>query len=314
MNSAGTRYSAPANLYVRVRRVPPRFIILPTNQEVILGGSVNLTCVAVGSPMPYVKWMEGGEDLTKEEEMPMGRNVLEVTNIRESANYTCMALSSLGIIEVTAQVTVKVSYQALTGEDTERHEVAGIGAEATSYVLEGLEKWTEYQVWVRAHTDVRPGPESAPVRMRTKEDVPGAPPRKLEVEAVNSTAIRVTWKPPLQVKQHGQIRGYQVIFSRLENGEPRGQPNIMDVALPEAQCPAMSGEHEAAVFDVPCVSTSHNWDHKSLCFTKLVGDKDPSTGRWYYIVVVPVSQSMRRWNNPDEMHLDEVSASRWLIG
>lgn len=65
--------------------------------------------------------------------------------------------------------------------------------------------------------------------------VPGAPPRKLEVEAVNSTAIRVTWRPPLQGKQHGQIRGYQVIFSRLENGEPRGQPNIMDVALPEAQ-------------------------------------------------------------------------------
>ena len=65
--------------------------------------------------------------------------------------------------------------------------------------------------------------------------VPGAPPRKLEVEAINSTAIRVTWKPPLQGKQHGQIRGYQVIFSQLENGEPRGQPNIMDVALPEAQ-------------------------------------------------------------------------------
>lgn len=65
--------------------------------------------------------------------------------------------------------------------------------------------------------------------------MPGAPPRKLEVEAINSTAIRVTWKPPLQGKQHGQIRGYQVIFSRLENGEPRGQPNIMDVALPEAQ-------------------------------------------------------------------------------
>lgn len=65
--------------------------------------------------------------------------------------------------------------------------------------------------------------------------VPGAPPRKLEAEALNSTAIRVTWKPPLQIKQHGQIRGYQVIYSRLENGEPRGQPNIMDVALPEAQ-------------------------------------------------------------------------------
>lgn len=71
------------------------------------GGSVNLTCVAVGSPMPYVKWMTGQVELTKEEEMPLGRNVLEVTNIRESANYSCVAISSLGMIEATAQVTVK---------------------------------------------------------------------------------------------------------------------------------------------------------------------------------------------------------------
>ena len=69
-----------------------------------------------------------------------------------------------------AIVRYTVSYQALAGEDTERHEVTGIGADATSYVLVGLEKWTEYQVWVRAHTDVGPGPESAPVKMKTKED------------------------------------------------------------------------------------------------------------------------------------------------
>ncbi|XP_047662498.1 receptor-type tyrosine-protein phosphatase F isoform X7 [Tachysurus fulvidraco] len=581
-NSAGTRYSAPANLYVRepredqreVRRVPPRFSIPPSDQEVMPGGSTNLTCVAVGAPMPYVKWMTGETELTKEEEMPVGRNVLELTNIRKSANYTCVAMSSLGMIEATAQVTVKalpkpptsltvtettatsvtltwdsgnpepvsyymiqyrskasdssyqevdgvattrysigglspyseyefrimavnnigrgppsdavetrtseqapsspplhvqarmlssstmlvqweppeepngqirgyriyyttdpdmqlsawlkhntddsrlttisglttnvtyslrvlgftsvgdgppsdvlqvktqqgvpaqpsgfeaeaeldtrimlkwllpvqepitkyelhyweagsdnklsvtfnpagsyaveglkpdtlymfslaarsemglgvftkpieartaqstpsappqdvqvlslsstsikvswvpppaasrhgaivrytVSYQAVNGEDTERHEVTDIGADATSVVLEGLGKWTEYVVRVRAHTDVGPGPESTAVRIRTNEDVPGAPPRKLEVEAINSTAIRVTWKPPLSVKQHGQIRGYQVIYSRLENGEPRGHPNIMDVALPEAQWSIEdSTEYEAVI-------------------------------------------------------------------
>ncbi|XP_055769828.1 receptor-type tyrosine-protein phosphatase F-like isoform X2 [Salvelinus fontinalis] len=561
VNSAGTRYSAPANLYVRVRRVPPRFSIPPTNHEVMPGGSVNLTCVAVGAPMPYVKWMMGVEELTKEEEMPIGRNVLEVTNILQSANYSCVAISSLGMIETTAQITVKalpkpptslivtettatsvtltwdsgnpepvsyyviqyrakvsdnsfqevdgvattrysigglspyseyefrvmavnnigrgppsslvdtrtseqapsspplavqarmlsastmlvqweppeepngqirgyrvyyssdlraplsgwqkhntddsrlttisglttdityslrvlgftsvgdgppsdvlqvktqqgvpaqpssfnaeaeldtrimlswlwpvqdqitkyelmyweansgnklhvtfppagsyaveglkpdtlymfslaarselglgvytqpieartaqstpsappqevhllslsstsikvswvappaasrhgdivrysLAYQAATGEDLERHKVSGIRADVSSYILEGLEKWTEYQVWVRAHTDVGPGPESPAVRIRTKEDVPGAPPRKVEADVLNSTALRVTWKPPLQVKQHGQIRGYQVVYSRLENGEPRGQPNIMDVSLPEAQ-------------------------------------------------------------------------------
>lgn len=77
-----------------------------------------------------------------------------------------------------AIVRYTVSYQALAGEDTERHEVTGIGADATSYVLEGLEKWTEYQVWVRAHTDVGPGPESSPVKMRTKEDGRLTPPLK----------------------------------------------------------------------------------------------------------------------------------------
>ncbi|KAG7259862.1 hypothetical protein CRUP_016168 [Coryphaenoides rupestris] len=69
-----------------------------------------------------------------------------------------------------AIVRYSISYQAPVGEDTDRHEVSGVSADATSYVLDNLEKWTEYQVWVRAHTDVGPGPESASVRIKTKED------------------------------------------------------------------------------------------------------------------------------------------------
>lgn len=34
--------------------------------------------------------------------------------------------------------------------------------------------------------------------------------------------------------------------------------------------------------------------------------------RCYYIVVVPVSQSTRRWKNPDEMELDEVTSQTAL--
>uniref|UniRef100_A0A3Q2UAG7 Receptor-type tyrosine-protein phosphatase F n=1 Tax=Fundulus heteroclitus TaxID=8078 RepID=A0A3Q2UAG7_FUNHE len=472
MNSAGTRYSAPANLYVRVRRVPPRFSIPPTNQEVMPGGSVNLTCVAVGSPMPYVKWTLGQEELTKEEEMPLGRNVLEVTNIRESANYTCVAISSLGMIEATAQVTVKalpkpptsltvtettatsvtltwdsgnpepvsyymIQYRAKTSDNgfqevegvaTTRYSIGGLSpyseyefrvmavnnigrgppsdpvetrtgeqapsspplhvqarmlsastmlvqweppeepngqirgyrvyyssnmvdplsawqkhntddsslttisgltpdityslrvlgftsvgdgppsdilqvktqqgvpaqpssfeAEAEldtrisltwlwpvqdqitkyelqyweagtdskkhvtfnpagSYAVDGLKPDTMYYFSLAARSEMGLGVYTQPIQARTAQSMPGAPPRKLEVEAINSTAIRVTWKPPVQVKQHGQIRGYQVIFSRLENGEPRGQPNIMDVALPEAQWNIEeSTEHEAVI-------------------------------------------------------------------
>ncbi|XP_031720937.1 receptor-type tyrosine-protein phosphatase F isoform X15 [Anarrhichthys ocellatus] len=472
MNSAGTRYSSPANLYVRVRRVPPRFSIPPTNQEVMPGGSVNLTCVAVGSPMPYVKWTMGQLELTKEEEMPLGRNVLEVTNIRESGNYTCVAISSLGMIEATAQVTVKalpkpptslivtettatsvtltwdsgnpepvsyymIQYRAKTSDNgfqevegvaTTRYSIGGLSpyseyefrvmavnnigrgphsdpvetrtgeqapsspplhvqarmlsastmlvqweppeepngqirgyrvyyssdltaplsawqkhntddsslttisgltpdityslrvlgftsvgdgppsdilqvktqqgvpaqpssfeAEAEldsrimltwlwpvqdlitkyelqyweassenkihvtfnpagSYAVEGLKPDTLYRFSLAARSEMGLGVYTQPMEARTAQSMPGAPPRKLEVEAINSTAIRVTWKPPIQGKQHGQIRGYQVIFSRLENGEPRGHPNIMDVALPEAQWNIEeSTEHEAII-------------------------------------------------------------------
>lgn len=100
--------SAPLpSLPPTVRRVPPRFSIPPTDNEIMPGGSVNITCVAVGSPMPYVKWMLGAEDLTPEDDMPIGRNVLELTDVRQSANYTCVAMSTLGVIEAVAQITVK---------------------------------------------------------------------------------------------------------------------------------------------------------------------------------------------------------------
>ncbi|XP_059840008.1 receptor-type tyrosine-protein phosphatase F-like isoform X3 [Hypanus sabinus] len=560
-NSAGTRYSAPANLYVRVRRVPPRFSIPPTSHEVMPGGSVNLTCVAVGSPMPYVKWVNGAVELTPEEDMPVGRNVLELVNIKESGSYTCVAMSSLGVIEATAQITVKalpkpptmasvtettatsvtltwesgnmemipfyviqykpkssagpfqevdgvattrysigglspyseyefriiavnnigrgppseivetrtgeqapsspplkvqarmlsastmliqwkepeepngqirgyrvyyttepklslnmwnkhnlddshlttisglttgttysiqvlaftsmgngplsdiiqvktqqgvpaqpaefqaeaesdtsivlswvlrqqekilkyelmyseeidgkeehvifdpkssytveglkpdktyyfrlaarsehglgaftqiisaktmqstpsappqdvhgvaissssirvswrpppansrngvitkysIIYQAVDSENNKKHVLDNIEADATSSLVEGLEKWTEYQVWVMAHTNVGPGPKSTPVIIRTEEDVPSAPPRKVEAECVNSTAIKVTWKPPMTNKHHGHIRGYQITYVRMEKGEPQGHPVIKDVMLSEEQ-------------------------------------------------------------------------------
>ncbi|NXU57026.1 PTPRS phosphatase, partial [Turnix velox] len=65
--------------------------------------------------------------------------------------------------------------------------------------------------------------------------VPSAPPRKVEVEVLNSTAIQVFWRSPVQNRQHGQIRGYQVHYVRMENGEARGLPHIKDIMLADAQ-------------------------------------------------------------------------------
>lgn len=111
-NSVGTEHTKQTNLYVKVRRVPPTFSRPPEPvYEVMLGGNLSLACVAVGSPMPYVKWRQGvDQELTPENDVPVGRNVMELTNIRHSANYTCVASSTLGIIEATTLVKVQCEF------------------------------------------------------------------------------------------------------------------------------------------------------------------------------------------------------------
>lgn len=80
----------------------------------MLGASLNLTCVAVGAPMPLVKWRKDpSTDLTPDDNLPVGKNVLILTEIKESANYTCTAASPLGVIEATSTVKVQCSYRIL---------------------------------------------------------------------------------------------------------------------------------------------------------------------------------------------------------
>nr|XP_047915211.1 receptor-type tyrosine-protein phosphatase F isoform X8 [Anser cygnoides] len=242
-NSAGTRYSAPANLYVRVRRVAPRFSIPPSNHEVMPGGSVNLTCVAVGAPMPYVKWMAGVEELTKEDEMPVGRNVLELSNIVQSANYTCVAISSLGMIEATAQITVKalpkppteplvtettatsvtltwdsgnsdpISYYVIQYKskslEGQFQEVDGVAT--TRYSIGGLSPFSEYEFRVIAVNNIGRGPPSELVEARTGEQAPSSPPLKVQARMLSASTMLVQWEQPEE--PNGQIRGYRVYYT-----------------------------------------------------------------------------------------------------
>lgn len=76
------------------------------------GGAVNLTCVAVGSPMPYVRWRRGSVDVPSvagqmDAPTPIGKNVLQLTDVLQTVTYTCIASSELGSIEHHAEVRVR---------------------------------------------------------------------------------------------------------------------------------------------------------------------------------------------------------------
>ena len=107
-NSLGSAYSHPASLFVRTRAVAPYFSIPPEKvYKMLPGASINLTCVAVGSPMPFVIWKKDDIEIPFKEAKPVGRNVLNLEDVTESANYTCVANSSLGTIQAQTQIIVQ---------------------------------------------------------------------------------------------------------------------------------------------------------------------------------------------------------------
>ncbi|KAG1956638.1 protein tyrosine phosphatase, receptor type, D [Pimephales promelas] len=246
-NSEGTRYSTPANLYVRelrdVRRIPPRFSVPPMDYEIMPGGSVNISCQAVGVPMPYVKWMLGAEDLTPEDDMPIGRNVLELTDVRQSANYTCVAMSTLGVIETVAQITVKalpnppgapvvmersatsitlmwdsgnplavsyyiIQYRPASSTDSFK-EIDDIAT--TRYSVGGLSPYSHYHFRVMAVNSIGRGPPSQTVEARTAEQAPSSPPRRVRGRMLSGSTAMVQWEEPEEA--NGQVVGYRVYYT-----------------------------------------------------------------------------------------------------
>ncbi|KAL9924781.1 tyrosine-protein phosphatase Lar isoform 5-T7 [Glossina fuscipes fuscipes] len=255
-NSVGTEHSKATNLYVKVRRVPPTFSRPPEPiNEVMLGSSLNLSCIAVGSPMPHVKWMKGAQDLTPENNIPIGRNILELTNIQQSANYTCIAASSLGQIEAiavikvqslpTAPTDVQISEVTATSvrlewsykgpEDLQYYviqykpknanqafsEISGIIT--MFYVVRALSPYTEYEFYVIAVNNIGRGPPSVPATCTTGETrdftYGGAKmesaPRNVQVRPLSSSTMVITWEPP--ETPNGQVTGYKVYYTTNPN-------------------------------------------------------------------------------------------------
>ena len=48
------------------------------------------------------------------------------------------------------------------------------------------------------------------VRAMTLEDVPSAPPDRLSVTVDTLTSIPIQWRPPIEDKKNGVIKGYKV--------------------------------------------------------------------------------------------------------
>ncbi|XP_049275010.1 receptor-type tyrosine-protein phosphatase delta isoform X2 [Rhipicephalus sanguineus] len=252
-NSVGTAISPMATLFVRVRRVPPYFSIPPeSTYEVSPGATLNLTCVAVGSPMPFVRWRKGHVDLTADSEVPVGRNVLVLENVRESANYTCVAGSTLGSIEHVSQVLVQAlprsptnlavsdvtatsvrlswSYEG-SGSDSIRYYVVQYkprqanreysetsGITMPYHHIRDLSPYTEYEFYVIAVNDLGRGSPSVPVTVTTGETADlagGSKPGSAprNLQARTLSSSTVVVQWDPPKEPNGQVMGYNVYYT-----------------------------------------------------------------------------------------------------
>uniref|UniRef100_A0A672V6J1 Roundabout guidance receptor 3 n=1 Tax=Strigops habroptila TaxID=2489341 RepID=A0A672V6J1_STRHB len=113
-NVVGEKDSEPAELVVFER---PAFGRRPLNQAVLVEGTVEFPCEAVGDPRPVARWRK------EEGEMPPGRwevlpdNTLRIVRLRpeDEGTYTCVADNSVGRSEASGTLTVHVPPQLVTG-------------------------------------------------------------------------------------------------------------------------------------------------------------------------------------------------------
>ena len=80
--------------------------------------------------------------------------------------------------------------------------------------------------------------------------VPGEP-RRLRLEAINSTSVLVEWRPPAEAKKRGVIRGYRVVYGPTTNGSSPAleassttrttAAHVLDVADPATWQAAVTG-------------------------------------------------------------------------
>ena len=67
--------------------------------------------------MPRVFWKRQSDDsyLTDPQTAPVGKNVLALTNVEGTENYTCIAVSKLGNIEISTMIEGKDLLQPPSG-------------------------------------------------------------------------------------------------------------------------------------------------------------------------------------------------------
>lgn len=131
-----------------------------------------------------------------------------------------------------------------------------------NYLIQDLITWKDYIVQIAAYNNKGVGVFTDGIKIKTREGVPEAAPAQVRARPVNSTSVKVWWRPPNPQKINGINQGYklQAWKDNVEFKSMTVPPSLFD-PLAE-QSAVMSGLEKFTEYNITV-----------LCFT------DPGDGK-----------------------------------
>ncbi|XP_065084744.1 protein sidekick isoform X2 [Ochlerotatus camptorhynchus] len=165
-----------------------------------------------------------------------------------------------------------------------------------NYLIQELITWKDYIVQIAAYNNMGVGIYTDGAKIKTREGVPEAPPTNVHVSPVNSTAIRVWWKPPNPQQINGINQGYKIQAWRYEiiDGEEH-ETEAKAITVPPSLLDPLA-EQDTVMTGLDKFT---NYNVTVLCFT------DPGDGERSFPVEVKTKEDV-----PDEvssLQFDDVS-------
>ncbi|XP_071001125.1 receptor-type tyrosine-protein phosphatase F-like, partial [Oncorhynchus clarkii lewisi] len=264
-----------------------------------------------GTGEAYVK------EISTQEDVPSGYPLkLSVTGLTTSTTQLAWDPPAL------SERNGKILQYVVVYRDINSHTNSTNRTMDTHMTIQGLKHDTTYDIRVQAFTSRGGGPFSPSIQSRTTSTSPAFA-TSFGVKAVMKTSVLLTWEVPENYKS-------QVPFKILYNQQSvevqgnlkrklitRLQPDTdYSFVLMSRGNTAGGLQQQVSIRTAPDLlktkpvlySTQHNQEGKLTIDLPKV--QPTSQVRWYYIVVVPVSpSSSRRWENPDEMDLEELLES-----
>ncbi|XP_033874603.3 peroxidasin-like isoform X1 [Acipenser ruthenus] len=98
-----------AAAYIIVQAMP-QFTVIPEDQVVVEGHTVDLTCEAQGYPRPEIAWTRGGSPLpTDRRRVVLSTGTLRIARVapHDQGQYECQAINIVGSVRTAVQLTVQ---------------------------------------------------------------------------------------------------------------------------------------------------------------------------------------------------------------